>query len=59
MNGIYSVHHRIAQDGAPVWVVAKPTDDGQFLMALSEYMTQSSAIAAAQQLNAQREEVAA
>jgi hypothetical protein len=59
MSFTYSVHHLRAQDGAAVWVVARAMEDGGRLLACGEYMTQSAAIAAAQQLNAEQAEVAA
>ena len=47
----YSVHHRVAQDGMPVWVVARVMQDGRRQLATGGYMTMSAAIAAAYDLN--------
>lgn len=47
----YSVHHAIAQDGLPVWVVTRVMQDGHRQLATGEYMTLSAAIAAAYELN--------
>lgn len=47
----YSVHHKRAQDGMPVWVVARAMEDGRRLLAFGEYLSQTAAIAAAYELN--------
>ena len=47
----YSVHHQIAQDGLPVWVVSRVMQDGRRQLATGEYMTMSAAIQAAYALN--------
>lgn len=47
----YSVHHRVAQDGMAVWVVARVMQDGRSLLAHGEYMSLGAAIAAAYHLN--------
>lgn len=47
----YSVHHKRAQDGMPVWVVARAMEGGRRLLAFGEYLSQTAAIAAAYELN--------